>query len=207
MWSSRTGEEATHKQTNKLLGHINIILENFLAGKDTDAIYLDYAKAFDKVDHGILLYKLQCYGITGTLLEWIKCFLSDRSQYVAINGVHSYKSKVKSGVPQGTVLGPLLFLIFINDINTCIKDSFISCFADDTRIKAAISTTSDVSKLQDDLNRTVTWSIENNMELHPSKFEYLNHSTGEGRLLKSLPFASEFYSYTASDGSLITVKD
>ena len=87
----------------QLLGHINIVLENFLQGKDTDSIYLDYAKAFDKVDHELLLHKLQCYGIKGQLLNWIKSFLSDRSQSVAINGKHSYKGKVMSGVPQGTV--------------------------------------------------------------------------------------------------------
>ena len=187
----------------QLLSHINIVLENFLEGKDTDAIYLDYAKAFDKVDHELLLHKLKCYGITGKLHDWIKSFLSDRSQYVAINGVHSYKSEVRSGVPQGTVLGPLLFLIFINDINTCIHHSFISCFADDTRIKAAISSTYDVANLQKDLDCTVTWSVENNMQLHEDKFEYVNHSTGEGNLLRNLPFTSEFYQYTTPNGSII----
>ena len=182
----------------QLLSHINIVLEHFLEGKDTDAIYLDYAK-----DHEILLHKLKCYGITGKLHDWIKSFLSDRSQYVAINGVHSYKSNVKSGVPQGTVLGPLLFLIFINDINTCITNSFISCFADDTRIKAAISSTSDVAKLQNDLDCTVKWSLENNMQLHEDKFEYVNHSTGETKWLRNLPFSSEFYQYTTPNGSII----
>ena len=139
----------------QLLGHKHN-LENFLEGKDTDCIYLDYAKAFDKVDHELLIHKLKCYGIRGKLLEWIKSFLSGRTQYVALNGIHSYKSEVKSGVPQGTVLGPLLFLIFINDINRCIKDSLISAFADDTRIKKAISSTTDVHKFQDDLNKPVT---------------------------------------------------
>ena len=188
----------------QLLSHINVVLENFLQGKDTDSIYLDYAKAFDKVDHEILIHKLQCYGISGKLLNWIKEFLRCRTQCVVINGVHSYKSEVISGVPQGTVLGPLLFLIFINDIGSCIKDSFISCFADDTRIKKAVSSTSDVHKLQEDLNNTVKWSTENNMILHQDKFEYINHSTGEAKLLKNLPFTSELYQYTTPDGTTIT---
>ena len=196
-----------HSCLTQLLAHVNTVLENFLKGKDTDVIYLDYAKAFDKVDHEILLHKLQCYGITGKLLNWIKSFLSDRSQCVAINGVHSYTSDVISGVPQGTVLGPLLFLIFINDINTCIQDSFITCFADDTRIKAEISSTSDVAKLQADLNRGVNWSIENNMVLHEDKFEYMNHSTGTGKLLLNLPFTSEFYQYTTPSGIIMSPID
>ena len=180
---------------------------NLRQGKHSDCIYLDYAKAFDKVDHELLIHKLKCYGIRGKLLEWIKSFLSGRTQYVALNGIHSYKSEVKSGVPQGTVLGPLLFLIFINDINRCIKDSLISSFADDTRIKKAISSTTDVHKLQADLNNTVTWSIENNMVLHEDKFEYINHSTGESKLIQELPFTSEFYQYLTPNGSTIYPTD
>ena len=188
----------------QLLAHINIVLENFLLNKDTDSIYLDYAKAFDKVDHELLIHKLQCYGIQGELLQWIKAFLSNRYQSVAINGVHSYKSKVKSGVPQGTVLGPLLFLIFINDINCCIKHSLISCFADDTRIKKAISSSADVDLLQEDLNNTVQWTSDNNMVLHENKFEYINHSTGDAKLLKQLPFTSEYYQYKTPNGATLS---
>ena len=191
----------------QLLGHINVVLENFLLNKDTDAIYLDYAKAFDKVDHEILIHKLYCYGIRGKLLNWIKAFLSNRLQCVSVNGVHSYQSEVRSGVPQGTVLGPLLFLIYINDINCCIKNSLISSFADDTRIKKSISAMTDVSLLQDDLNNTLEWSTQNNMLLHEQKFEYLNHSAGQAKLLKELPFTSQFYQYTTPGGSLITPID
>ena len=188
----------------QLLSHINLVLENFLKGHDTDSIYLDYAKAFDKVDHEILIHKLQCYGIHGNLLQWIKEFLRGRTQSVVVNGVHSYRSGVKSGVPQGTVLGPLLFLIYINDINKCITESFISCFADDTRIKKSIAFTSDVDDLQRDLNYVIQWSTENNMVLHQDKFEYINHSTGEAKLLQNLPFTSEYYQYTTPNGSTIT---
>ena len=196
---------------SQLLHHIDIVHKNFLDNKDTDCIYLDYAKAFDKVDHQILLHKLKCYGITGKLLAWIKAFLSNRTQCVSINGTHSYSSEVRSGVPQGTVLGPILFLIFINDIDSCINHSFVSSFADDTRVKKAISTTSDVKDLQEDLNSVVKWSIENNMILHQDKFEYVNHSTGEAKLLKELPFNNEYYQYTTPDGTSLspieTVRD
>ena len=89
----------------QLINHIDTILKNFLNGHDTDAIYLDFSKAFDKVDHKILISKLYAYGIRGNLLEWIKCYLSNRSQTVVVNGHKSNPAHVKSGVPQGTVLG------------------------------------------------------------------------------------------------------
>ena len=191
----------------QLLSHINVVLENFLQNKDTDSIYLDFAKAFDKVDHEILIHKLQSYGICGKLLDWIKSFLSKRVQVVSINGTKSYESEVKSGVPQGTVLGPLLFLIYINDINCCIKSSLVSSFADDTRIKKSIALSSDVNLLQEDLNNTIQWSHANNMVLHEDKFEYLNHSTGEAKLLKELPFTSELYQYQTPNGNSLSPVD
>ena len=95
---------------------------------------LDFAKAFDKVDHNILLQKLQSLGINGKLYAWVKSFLLDRSQQVSVNGFLSEKVHVKSGVPQGSVLGPLLFLVLMSDIDCEILESFLSSFADDTRI-------------------------------------------------------------------------
>ena len=86
-------------------------------------VYLDFAKAFDKVDHGILLHKLKSMGITGKLGIWFFNFLSDRTQFVRMPGASSSDSPVISGVPQGTVLGPLLFLILMSDINHGVKNS------------------------------------------------------------------------------------
>ena len=86
-----------------------------------DVIYLDFAKAFDKVDHAIVLTKLSLLGIKGKLLDWIKSFLTDRTQYVVVNGFLSDPCKVISGVPQGSVLGPLLFLVLIGDIDDDIS--------------------------------------------------------------------------------------
>ena len=188
----------------QLLNHVDLILKNYLRNNDTDAIYLDYAKAFDKVDHLILLEKIKAYGIRGKVHSWLTSYLSDRTQTVVINGKKSSPAPVISGVPQGTVLGPVLFLLYINDLNTCVKHSFLSSFADDTRIMKEIKNTTDVDNLQCDLNSTVQWSKENNMKLHTNKFEYLCHATNSGKSLKELPFSSQYYQYTTSDGASMT---
>ena len=175
-----------------------------LKKNDTDSIYLDYAKAFDKVDHILLLEKLHAYGIRGYLHAWLTSYLNNRIQTVAINGEKSYPATVKSGVPQGTVLGPVLFILYLNDLTKCVKHSIISSFADDTRLLKEIQNTHDVDLLQSDLNESVRWSTENNMCLHANKFEYINHTTGSSKLLQELPFSSQHFQYTTEDGTCIT---
>ena len=187
----------------QLLKHIDTILNNFLKGLDTDSIYLDFSKAFDKVDHKTLLSKLHSYGIRGKLLSWIESYLSDRTQTVVVNGSHSYPAKVESGVPQGTVLGPILFLVYINDLHQCINHSIISHFADDTRILKAIGLASDVSLLQEDLQQAITWSQQNKMVLHEDKFELLCHSLQKSNHLHELPFSNQFYEYLTPSGTTI----
>ena len=95
-------------------------------------IFIDLEKAFDTVSHDILLEKLNHYGIRGIANDWFRSYLSDRTQFVSIKGFNSDYKTVKYGVPQGSVLGPLLFLIFINDLNIEIKNSETIHFADDT---------------------------------------------------------------------------
>ena len=184
----------------QLLAHIDAILLNALDGADTDVIYLDYQKAFDKVDHEILLKKLKMYGIRGKLYNWLEEYLKDRPQVVAIKGQHSYETKVVSGVPQGTVLGPVLFLIYINDLQDCVTQSMLSCFADDSRIKKKITSTEDVDSLQLDLHNVENWSKENNMSLHAEKFELLCHSIKNPSLISELPFHQQYYQYKTETG-------
>ena len=110
------------------------IKESIDSGKYGCGIFIDLRKAFDTVNHGIILKKLEHYGVRGVLLNWFKSYLTDRKQYVFCNGESSDLKPINCGVPQGSVLGPLLFLIYINDLpNISNKLSFF-LFADDTNI-------------------------------------------------------------------------
>ncbi len=125
----------------------------------TDAIVLDFAKAFDKVPHQRLNLKLQHYGIRGCLADWIKDLLTDRKQQVVVDGASSSSSEVLSGVPQGTVIGPLLFLIYINDIVRDISSSTsVRLFADDCLMYRQIKSTEDQHQLQADLDQLQHWA-------------------------------------------------
>ena len=154
--SKQHGFRSGRSCLTQLLHHIDDVLEALANNSDFDSIYLDYAKAFDKVDHKLLLKKLRLYGIHPKIVKWIESFLSNRQQSVVVDGCHSLISLILSGVPQGTVLGPILFLIFINDIENCIIHSIVRCFADDTRISIAVSTSElDARLLQLDLQNII----------------------------------------------------
>ena len=125
--------------------------------QQTDVILLDFSKASDSVPHERLLTKLDYYGIRGKMLSWIKAFLSNRTQNVSVNGVLSSSRPVVSGVPQGSVLGPVLFILFINDIS-CSVQSNLRLFADDCVLYREVATDQDCLILQQDLHRLFLWS-------------------------------------------------
>ena len=169
--SQQHGFRSGHSCLIQLLHHFDDVLENCLDGNDTDWLYLDYAKAFDKVDHALLIKKMSKYGIHPSIIKWVESFLKDHTQKVVVEGKLRIAAIIISGVPQGTVLGPILFLIFINDIALCISKSILRCFTDDTRMMRAISASLDMAILQNDLNIVMIWSARNNMSLHEDKFE------------------------------------
>ena len=183
---------------SQLLNHYEAILHLLENGHDVDVIYLDFAKAFDKVDFAVTLKKIHHLGIQGEVGRWIYSFITDRSQTVLANGARSCPASVKSGVPQGSVLGPLLFLILIGDIDQNVANAFLSSFADDTRVGYHVDSDDEARLLQQDLNEVYTWTESNNMELNSDKFEHMHYSTSRQ--------SETVYQYQSSSGAIISEK-
>jgi len=136
--------------------------------EQTDAVLLDFSKAFDKVDHEGLILKLEHLGIRNSLLNWIRSFLIGRKQRVVVEGKASESSDVLSGVPQGTVLGPLFFLVYINDIAQGLTEgTILKLFADDSLLYRIIKSPRDVEILQKDLDTLQKLEKKWKMEFHP----------------------------------------
>ena len=151
-----------------LLEFMEEVTEIIDRGNSVDVIYLDFAKAFDKVSHKRLFKKLESHGISGNVGKWIVNWLTGRRQKVYVSGVYSDWNNVISGVPQGSVLGPLLFLIFINDLDENILSS-LKKFADDTKLFREINCNNDCQTLQDDVDKLIGWSEEWNMLFNVEK--------------------------------------
>ena len=122
-----------------------------------DTVYMDFRKAFDSIPHKRLIKKLEGYGINGTLLKWLKNFLNERKQRVVINGKSSKWTDVLSGIPQGSILGPILFIIYINDLPGVVG-SVCRLFADDCKLYRNIKSDADLKELQDDIDRLCKWN-------------------------------------------------
>ena len=167
----------------QLLYYFDECLQKIANGNVVDSIYLDFAKAFDTVPHRRLIGKLESYGIRGDTLNWIKGFLQDRTQQVVVNGSTSGVAPVISGIPQGTVLGPVLFVIYINDLLDDITSDGLM-FADDTKVFRQITSREDAIALQNDIRKleewSDTWLLKFNAEkchvLTLGKFENIKHA-------------------------------
>ena len=147
----------------------------------------------------VTMRKLQEMGITGKLGRWIHAFLTHRKQAILVNGARSEPTEVKSGVPQGSVLGPLLFLVLIGDIDRKVAQAYVSSFADDTRVSLGVTSVEDTKCLQNDLEAIYSWADDNNMEFNSTKFECMRY----GRLTE----LRESTHYTSKDGSPIIEVD
>jgi len=156
---------STTLQLLKILDDWTEILES---GDLIDVVYTDFQKAFDTVPHRRMLTKLEAYGINGNLLEWIRSFLTNRKQRVKIKGRTSSWSDVISGVPQGSVLGPILFVIYINDIIDNLNcDAYL--YADDMKVYTRVSNDTDRARLQTDVDAVVEWTDKWLLKLNISK--------------------------------------
>ena len=158
---------STHMALMILMDKIAKSLES---GELVIGVFLDFSKTFDTVNHDVLLQKLQHYGIRGSALKWFQSYLSDRCQYVTYNGLESSKKAINCGVPQGSIHGPLLFIIYINDLSNVCNHMMSLLFADDTYLFVSGK---DVIKLQQevemDLNRISEWLKINKISLNIKK--------------------------------------
>ena len=161
----------------------------------SDVIYFDFAKAFDSVNHDLILQKLKLsYSIDGVLLNFILNYLKGRNQSVFISGYLSEQLQVLSGVPQGPILGPTLFVLFLNDIVSVISpDTNILMYADDTKIWRKIFCEYNHTTLQKDIDNLMDWAVQNKMNFHPSKTKVLMVSKSKPPLIDILPCIQYYY--------------
>ena len=159
--------------STQLLHVLDYLTYHLDKGYSIDIIYLDFQKAFDSVPHQRLIHKISSFGVHGNLLEWIKNFLSNRKQQVVLNGHMSQSVPVTSGVPQGSVLGPLLFIMFVNDLPLVVSGPTYM-FADDTKIFRVIRNSEDYVTLQNDLNSLFKWSSLWQLKFNASKCKHLH---------------------------------
>ena len=148
-------------------------------GKAVDVVYMDFSKAFDKVPHARLLEKVRGHGIQGAAALWIQNWLAQRRQRVVIDGSFSKWRSVTSGVPQGSVLGPLLFVIFINDLDEEVE-GWVGKFADDTKVGGVVDSLEGCQKLQRDIDRMQDWAEKWQMDFNADKCVVVHFGRSNG---------------------------
>ena len=173
----QSGFRKFHSTETALIRLVDQLLFDLEKNRASGLVFIDYKKAFDLIDHGLLLEKLKAYGVRDNELELLRSYLSGRTQYVHINGCHSSPRSVSAGVPQGSILGPILFLLFINDLPSAAQHSTVDIYADDTTLSLSSDVTNGLtamsSALQQDLDDVSRWSAANKMVTNAAKMKCL----------------------------------
>ena len=170
----QSGFRSLHSTVTALLDMTNHWCFNIDRGMVSGGIFLDLKKAFDTVDHDLLFKKLKHYGVQGPTLAWFKSYLTGRQQFCVANGVSSGKSLISCGVLQGSILGPLLFLTFINDLPKRLDFSIGRSFADDTNLTfSAINLLELQDEMNNDLGKIFAWLCSNKLSLKILKTEFM----------------------------------
>lgn len=170
--NSQHGFRKRLSTTTQLLDVIHYASKALADRKTYHLVSFDFAKAFDKVPHHLLINKLMAYRFNENIVEWIEMWLMNRTSSVTVNGIRSGTFNITSGVPQGSVLGPLLFLIFINDMPLCVRDSLCSLYADDTLLGMDITDCGE-NELQRNVTSLHDWSVKWGMTFNASKCVHL----------------------------------
>ena len=169
----QSGFRPLHSTVSALTKFHDCLLKNINAGEVTGVVYLDLKKAFDTVNHDRLLSKMKTFNVHDTSISWFKSYLGNRTQIVSFNGYCSEPLPISIGVPQGSILGPLMFLMFINDLPLAVENSQIELFADDTTIYLSDKDTSVIErKLGDDMERVYTWLKTNRLIANVEKTKF-----------------------------------
>ena len=166
----QSGFQPNDSTTNQLIEIYNTIISNLDKGKDVRFIFCDISKAFDKVWHNGIFYKLRSYGMSDQIIKWVENYLTNRSQQVVLDGYTSSPRSTNSGVPKGTVLRPFLFLLYINDISKNLQNP-VRLFADDTSLFAIVDNdmNNSANSLTNDLEIIHQWSKQWAMDFNPEK--------------------------------------
>ena len=170
---SQFGFRKHHSTTLALIDLIDNISNSFENRDYTIGVFLDLSKAFDTINHQILLNKLSFYGIRGLQLTWFSNYLTTRQQYVNFKGTFSQRNTIKCGAPQGSILGPILFLLYIDDILYSSTLSKFILFADDNIIYSDKTLTTLLQKLNLELNNVSLWFKINKLVLNPKKTKFM----------------------------------
>ena len=170
----QSGFRKQHSTETAVTFFTDEILMNMDNGLVTGCVFIDLAKPFDSVDHSTLIHKLKHYGVCDESLQWFQDYFSGRKQFVCIDSQLSEELPITSGVPQGSILGPLLFIVYINDLPNCMKNCSVNMYADDTALYLGGQTVDEINNsIDEDLVRLAEWLQDNKLVLNVAKTKCL----------------------------------